>query len=69
MMAMREDVLYEVLLDLQKSYGALSREHFIEILVSYGVGPHMECLLRNYCDHLTMVAWEGLYYVDPLKTT
>ena len=33
LMAMREEVLYEVFLDLQKSYDALEQEYCMEILV------------------------------------
>ena len=44
----REEVLYEVLLDLKKVHNALDKEQCMEILVSYGVGMWKESLLRKY---------------------
>ena len=35
----REEVLYEVFLGLQKAYDTLDREYCIDILASYGIGP------------------------------
>ena len=39
--AMREAVLLEFFLDIQKSYDALYWEIFLELLKAYGVGPRM----------------------------
>ena len=44
-MKIREEVLYEVFLDLQKAYDAISREMCMYILVGYGVGSRMERIL------------------------
>ena len=44
--AMREAVLFEVFLDLQKSYDALDQERSLELLAVYGVGPRTLRLLR-----------------------
>ena len=52
LMAMREEVLYEV----KKAYDALDWEHFIEILVGYVIGPHMERVVHLEWDHLLMMA-------------
>ena len=35
---MREEVLYEVFLDLRKVHGALDIEQYMDILMVYGVG-------------------------------
>ena len=37
--ALREEVLYVIILDLHKSYDALDRSRCLEILEGYGVGP------------------------------
>ena len=63
----REEVLYVFFLDLQKSYDALDRERYMEILVEYGFGPRMEIILWYYWDHISMVARSGDYYGTPFK--
>ena len=55
MMAVRREILYEVFIDLRKSYYALDRELCMEIFVVYEVGPQTERLLLHYCEHLTMM--------------
>ena len=45
---MREEVLYNVFLELQKYYDALEIERCTEILIGYGVGPHTKRILRHY---------------------
>ena len=50
-----EEVVYKVLLYLSKVYDLIYRECCIDIIVVYGVGPWMECLLRRYWDILAMV--------------
>ena len=54
--AMREEVLYVILLDLTKAYDALDRSRSLEILKGYGVGPRARRLLRAYWGNSTMVA-------------
>ena len=44
----REEVLYEVFLDLRKSYDPLNRERCMEILVVYGVSTQTEIILQHY---------------------
>ena len=39
LVAMREEVLYMIFLDLNKAYDALDRSRCLEILKGYGVGP------------------------------
>ena len=55
---MREEVLYEILLGMHKSYDVLDRVHFLYILASYGVGPQAISLLCRYWNQLTMDAWD-----------
>ena len=38
-MAMRDAVLYNIFLDLQKAYNSLERDHSLNILEGYDVGP------------------------------
>ena len=61
-MAMREDLLYEVFLNLQNAYDSLDRERCMDIIVGYGFGPRTERILQNYWDHLSMVARAGRYH-------
>ena len=42
---MREEVLYQILLDLRNSCDEIDRERCMEILLVYGIGPHMESIL------------------------
>ena len=39
LIGMMEEVLYEIFLDLHKSYDSLDRDHCLDILTAYGVGP------------------------------
>ena len=47
-MAMREEVLHKIFLDLHKEYNALDRFRCLEILEGYGVGPRALHLLYRY---------------------
>ena len=65
--AMREAVLYEIFLDLQKTYDALDRYIWIEILLVYGVGPRALQILRKYSVRITVIARTRGYYGPPFK--
>ena len=65
--AMREEVLYVILLDLTKAYDALDRSRCLVILEGYGVGPGARRLLQNYWRRLTMTARAGGYYGADFK--
>ena len=67
LISMREDVLHEILLDLQKSYGALGKERCLEILDGHGVGPRTIQLLRTYWGRIQTVEVARCYYGPPLK--
>ena len=58
----RWEVLYDMFLDLHKSYNDLDRDRFLGILVAYGVGSRGFRLLRKYGDRLNMVARAGGYF-------
>ena len=58
---MREEVLYEVSIDLRKAYDTLNMEHCSEILFSYGIRPRTERILWLYWEQLLMVYQEGCY--------
>ena len=66
-MALREEVLYEILLDIHKSYESLDHDLCLDILAVYGVGPQDLCLLQSYWYRLTMVARAGGYFGNLFK--
>ena len=67
LMAMREEFLYDIFLDLNKSYDALDRNLCLDILAAYVLGPQSLHLLRNYWNRLTMVDRAVGYFCTPLK--
>ena len=67
MMVMREEVFYDIFLDLNKSYGALDYGLCLDTLAAYGVVPQDIRLLRRYLDRLTMVTRYGSYLGPPFK--
>ena len=56
---MREEVLYEIFLDLTKAYDVLERSRSLYILEEYGVGPRVRRLLQAYWGESIMVAQAG----------
>ena len=64
---MKEGVLYKILFELRKAYDYLDREHCLEILVGYGIGPRTDMVLWFYWEHLLMVAQVGRYCGSPFK--
>ena len=64
---MREVVLFEGFLDLQKAYDALDQGRRLEIITAYGVGPRKIRLFWTYWDCLTMVARASRYFGLPFK--
>ena len=60
--ALRDEVMYVILLELHKAYDALDRYRYLEILEGSGVGPQSCRLLQKYWRRLTMVARAGGYY-------
>ena len=64
---MREEVLYVILLNLQKAYDALDRSRCLDILDRYGVGPQSRRLLQTYWRRLMMVERAGRYYRTAFK--
>ena len=65
--ALREAVLHEIFLDLQKAHNVLYRYRCLDILELYGVGPWDLHLLRRYWERLQMVARTGGYYREPFR--
>ena len=65
--SMREAVLFEVFLDLQKAYDALDWYICLEIISAYRVGHRTLRLFRIYWDRLIMLARAGGYFGLPLK--
>ena len=62
-LAMREEVLHTIFLDLIKAYDALDSSRCLDILEGYGVCPMALRLFLSYWDLLQMVAraWGGLW--------
>ena len=67
LMDMMKEVLYYILLDLHKAYGALFSDRCLNIFGGYGVVPQYFCLIRRYWDRLAMVTRAGGYYRAPFK--
>ena len=64
---MREEVLYEILIDLHREYNALELDWCLEILIAYAVRPRSLFLLVLYWDCFTIVAQTGGYFRYPFK--
>ena len=61
-MAMSLEVLYEIFLDIHKSYDALCRGHCLDTLAAYGLGPQSIPLFWRYWDRLIMVSRVSSYF-------
>ena len=64
---MREELLYEIFMELFKAYDALERDRFLYILEGYRVGPRDCRVLCAYWDRLRMVSRVGSYYGEKFK--
>ena len=64
---MREAVLLEVFLDIQKDYDALEWDRCLGNIAAYGVSPRTIRLLQTYWGRLNMVARAGGYFGIPFK--
>ena len=67
LLALREEFLYVIFLDMHKVYDALDRSRFLEIMEGYFVGPLARRLLQTYWRRLTMVVRAGGYYRNAFK--
>ena len=67
LIALREEVLHDIFLDMHKAYDALDCGICLEILVVYGVGTLALRLLWRYWYHLVMVSRPGGYFGPPFK--
>ena len=65
--ALREEVLYIILLELHKAYDVLYRSRCLEILKGYVVGPRACRLFWTYWGRLSIVAIAGGYYGEAFK--
>ena len=65
--SIRETVLLEVFLNLQKEYNSLDQDRCLDILAVYGVDPRALQLLRMYWGRLIMADKDGGYYIPPFK--
>jgi hypothetical protein len=60
--------LYQIYIDLKKTYNALGREQMLDILAAYGVGPKMLALQKHFWDTAQLVCRAGGNYVEPFST-
>jgi hypothetical protein len=60
--------LYQIYVDLKKSYDALDREQMLEILAAYEVGPRMLRLQKHFWDTAKLVCRTGVNYGKPFNT-
>ena len=67
LMDTRNDVLYDIFLNLQKEFDASDRDSSLEIIEGGVVVPCSLRLLKQYCDCLTMMERSGVYYGFPFK--
>ena len=67
LIALREEVLHDIFLDMHKAYDALDCGICLEILVVYGVGTLDLRLIWRYWYHLEMVSRECGYFGAPFK--
>ena len=66
-MAMTEEVLFEIFFDLHTAYDALDCKLYLKILSVHGVGPRSLRLLYCYWGQLAMVARIRRYFVTSFK--
>ena len=64
---MREEVLYEIFLELYKTYDTMDCGLCLNILAAYSVGPRALRLLWRYWDCFYTVARDGCYFGTPFK--
>ena len=55
-------VLHSILSDLRKSYGALDRVHYLDIMAGYGVGHRNIRILQTYWARIQMAEKVGVHY-------
>ena len=67
LVALREEVLYVIFLDLHKAYDTLDRSRCLEILEGYGIGLQAIKIPKTYWHRLTMVARAGGLLRDSFK--
>ena len=67
LVAIREEVLYNILIDVHKDKNTLDRDRCLGILITYGVVTRAIHLLWWYWDRITMVESPGVYYVKSFK--
>ena len=60
--------LFQVFLDVKKSYNLLNRTRFVEVLWGYGLGANLQRLLNRYWNKQTVVPQDGGYYGRLFKT-
>ena len=62
------ELLFQVILDVRKAYDSLDRGQCMEILLGYGMGKRMACLIANFCDNLMFVPKVKRFLGTPFGT-
>jgi hypothetical protein len=60
--------LYQIYLDLKKTYNSLDQTQCLEILAGYGVGPNLLRLQKQFWDDAKMVCHAGSNFGEPFGT-
>ena len=66
-MSLREEVIYEIFINIDKYYNALYRYRYLDILKECGMGTQYLRLLLQYWDLLVMMARSSRYHEENLK--
>ena len=67
MVYLREEVLYEIFINIQKYYNALYQDRCLDILKGCGVGTQSLLLLIQYWYHLVMMVRSSSYHGETLE--
>ena len=64
---MRQELIYEIFVDLHKTYGAMGQGRALAIMEEYGVVPQVYRILTRYWDLATMAERASGYYGYPFQ--
>ena len=62
------DPLFQVFINVRKSYDSLDRGRFMEILRGYDLGTNLQRLLKRHWEGQKVVPKSGKYFGTPLRT-
>ena len=59
--------LFQVFIDVKKTYESLDKRRLIEILRGYSHGPNLQRLLHQYCGKKKVVPKSGRFFGSPFR--